>query len=147
MADPVFKICIHRVFDDGEAHVSVADVLPFITDSAVRAWRSEPLREAEIARQVAESVRKAFETVTPYAVLAALRKWRTKNRFQHNEALLTEAIEEAMADAQANVLMAWKKSPLRSQGTLAGAERAIREAVVAALDEAVRNARADTLRI
>lgn len=147
LTQPVFRICIHRTLDDEEVHVAIPDVLPHISEAAVRAWRAEPLREQEIARQVGDSIRKAFQLVTPYAVLAALRKWRTKNRLQWDETLVTDAIEGAMAEAEANVLVAWTNSPLRSQGTVAGAEAAIREAVVASLERAMAEARIGTVRL
>jgi len=147
LTEPVFKVCVHRTYDGAEAVVTIDDLLAVLSDAAVRAWRAEPLREKTIGDKVKEKIARAFSVARPFAALEAVRVWQSKGWFARDERHVIRAVEDALTRTEANVLEAWASDPLRTKSIIDGAEAAIREAITITLEDAMRQARIQTVRL
>ena len=56
---PVFKFCIHRTNDDGEAFVGIPDAEAFLRAMTLHRWRSTPLRKKLTSKQVENAIEQA----------------------------------------------------------------------------------------
>lgn len=58
---PVFKFCIHRHSDDGEAFVGIPDAQAFLRAMTIHRWRSTPLRKKLTSKQVEKAIEDAVD--------------------------------------------------------------------------------------